>query len=102
MLEIKDLRKNFGTKKVLKGVDLTVNKGDIISFTLGSYLKAIQNIGKVIMGQTTRRLINKQYTNIKAFVHANRPGIILRKISLLLRYFFDMFFGFFPNVFFVV
>lgn len=30
MLEIKDLRKNFGTKKVLKGVDLTVNKGDII------------------------------------------------------------------------
>lgn len=30
MLEIKDLRKNFGTKKVLKGIDLTVNKGDII------------------------------------------------------------------------
>lgn len=30
MLEIKDLRKNFGTKKVLKGIDLTVNKDDII------------------------------------------------------------------------
>lgn len=30
MLEIKNLRKNFGTKKVLKGIDLTVNKGDII------------------------------------------------------------------------
>lgn len=30
MLEIKDLRKNFGTKKVLKGIDLNVNKGDII------------------------------------------------------------------------
>ena len=30
MLEIKDLKKNFGTKKVLKGIDLTVNEGDII------------------------------------------------------------------------
>ena len=30
MLEIKDLKKNFGTKKVLKGIDLTINEGDII------------------------------------------------------------------------
>lgn len=30
MLEVRKLEKNFGNKKVLKGVNLTVNKGDII------------------------------------------------------------------------
>ena len=30
MLEIKGLEKSFGDKKVLKGINLTVNKGDII------------------------------------------------------------------------
>ena len=30
MLEVKDLKKEFGKKKVLKGIDLKVNKGDII------------------------------------------------------------------------
>ena len=30
MLEVKDLKKSFGKKKVLNGIDLTVNKGDII------------------------------------------------------------------------
>lgn len=30
MLEIKNLKKNYGDKKVLKGINLTVNKGDII------------------------------------------------------------------------
>lgn len=30
MLEIKNLKKSYGSKKVLKGIDLEVNKGDII------------------------------------------------------------------------
>lgn len=30
MLEVKNLKKSFGDKKVLKGIDLTVNRGDII------------------------------------------------------------------------
>lgn len=30
MLKIKSLKKNFGSKKVLKGIDLEVNKGDIL------------------------------------------------------------------------
>ncbi len=30
MLEVKKLKKNFGDKKVLRGIDLTVNKGEII------------------------------------------------------------------------
>ena len=30
MLEVKDLKKNFGVKKVLKGIDLKVEKGEVI------------------------------------------------------------------------
>ena len=30
MLEIKNLKKNFGSKKVLKGISLNVDEGDII------------------------------------------------------------------------
>ena len=32
MLEIKDLKKNFGNKKVLKGINLTINDGEIIEY----------------------------------------------------------------------
>lgn len=31
LLEIKDIRKSFGNLNVLKGIDLTVNKGDVIA-----------------------------------------------------------------------
>ena len=30
MIEIKNLQKSFGNKKVLKGINLTINKGDKI------------------------------------------------------------------------
>ena len=30
MLEVKNLKKSFGDKKVLKGIDLTINRGGII------------------------------------------------------------------------
>ena len=31
MIEIKNIRKSFGTLEVLKGVDLSVEKGEILS-----------------------------------------------------------------------
>lgn len=31
MLEVKGIRKSFGSLEVLKGVDLTVNRGDVIA-----------------------------------------------------------------------
>ena len=31
MIEIKGIKKNFGTLNVLKGIDLTINKGEIVS-----------------------------------------------------------------------
>ena len=35
MLEIRGLRKSFGALEVLRGIDLTVNKGDVVAI-LGS------------------------------------------------------------------
>ena len=31
MIEIKGIKKSFGTLEVLKGIDLTINKGEIVS-----------------------------------------------------------------------
>ena len=31
MIEVKNIHKSFGTLEVLKGVDLTVEKGEIVS-----------------------------------------------------------------------
>lgn len=30
MLEIKDIHKSFGKNEILKGVDLKINKGDVV------------------------------------------------------------------------
>ena len=35
MLQVRNLKKSFGTLEVLKGVDLDVNKGDVVAI-LGS------------------------------------------------------------------
>ena len=43
LLEIKDIHKSFGNLHVLKGIDLTVNKGDVIAILgpsgSGDYVK---------------------------------------------------------------
>ena len=31
MIEIKGIKKSFGSLEVLKGIDLTINKGEIVS-----------------------------------------------------------------------
>ena len=31
MIEIKNIRKSFGSLEVLRGIDLTINKGEVVS-----------------------------------------------------------------------
>ncbi|MDE6647811.1 MAG: ATP-binding cassette domain-containing protein, partial [Prevotella sp.] len=31
MIEIKDIKKSFGSLEVLKGIDLTIGKGEVVS-----------------------------------------------------------------------
>lgn len=52
MLEIKKLRKSFGGQEILKGIDLTVEKGDVVAI-----------IGPSGAGKTTLlRCVNSQET----------------------------------------
>lgn len=57
MLEIKNLKKNFGNKKVLKGVNLTINKGDIVGIIgpsgcgKSTFLRCINLLEKPTEGQ---------------------------------------------------
>ena len=57
MLEVKKLKKSFGKKKVLNGIDLTVNKGDIIGIIgpsgcgKSTFLRCINMLEKPDSGQ---------------------------------------------------
>ena len=57
MLEIKNLKKNFGKKKVLKGIDLTINDGDIIGIIgpsgcgKSTFLRSINMLEKPTSGE---------------------------------------------------
>ena len=63
LLEIKDIHKSFGNLHVLKGIDLTVNKGDVIAI-----------LGPSGSGKTTLlRCINYQ-------IHQRRKLQILESI----------------------
>ena len=47
------IKKSFGEKKVLKGVDLTVNKGDIVGF-LGLNGEGKSTLTKILLGLITQ------------------------------------------------
>ncbi|MBQ6323708.1 MAG: amino acid ABC transporter ATP-binding protein [Bacilli bacterium] len=57
MLEVKGLKKDFGTKKVLKGIDLKVNKGDVIGIIgpsgcgKSTFLRCLNLLEKPTSGQ---------------------------------------------------
>ena len=57
MLEVKDLKKNFTNKKVLKGIDLKVNKGDVIGIIgpsgcgKSTFLRCLNLLEKPTSGQ---------------------------------------------------
>lgn len=59
MISVKDLHKSFGSLKVLKGIDLDINKGEVVSIVGASgagkttLLQIIGSLDKPDMGQVT-------------------------------------------------
>ena len=77
MIEVKNIRKNFGRLEVLKGIDLTINKGEIVSIVgasgagkstllhiIGTIDKA--DIGEVIIdGEDVLKLKDKKLAEFR-------------------------------------
>ena len=86
MLEIRNIQKSFGSLEVLRGIDLTVKKGDVVKAVVvrtkkgarrkdGSYIKFDENAaviikddktprGTRIFGPVARELREKQFMKI--------------------------------------
>ncbi len=79
MLEIKAVNKEFGERKILKGIDLTVNNGEIIGL-----------LGKNGAGKTTLiKCINQLYKfqgtiRINGITYEENPREYLRNVGILL------------------
>jgi len=85
MLEIKNLKKNFTNKKVLKGIDLEVNEGDVIGIIgpsgcgKSTLLKCINLLEKPTSG--------KIIYNGDNIVNNNDLEVIRRKIGMVFQQF---------------
>ncbi|MEK6733932.1 MAG: ATP-binding cassette domain-containing protein [Pseudomonadota bacterium] len=92
---IKDLHKSFGSKKVLKGIDIEVQKGESLVIIGGSgsgksvLIKSIIGILKpdsgsiIIDGQETTNLSNKNYINmLKLFGYLFQGGALFDSLSI--------------------
>lgn len=77
ILEINNLKKSFGTKSVLKGVNLTVNKGDIIGY-IGSNGAGKSTTVKIMLG-----MINDYQGDVSIFGEniKNSDGSYKKKIG---------------------
>ena len=86
MLEIRNIQKSFGSLEVLKGIDLTVKKGDVVKAVVvrttrpvrradGTYVRFDENaavliredhnpVGTRIFGPVARELRDKDYMKI--------------------------------------
>ena len=94
VLELKDVKKNYGSHKVLKGVNMTVNKGDIYGLvgkngagktTLFKVVLGLSHFeeGSVsIFGGTNRRENTRNRRKIGFFVGANFYGYLNARENL--------------------
>ena len=79
MLEVRNVSKGFGEKKILQGIDITIEKGDIVGL-----------LGKNGAGKTTLiKCINQLYcydgsVRISGLSYAKNPKEYLRKVGILL------------------
>lgn len=87
MLKIKDLKKDFGEKKVLKGINLTVNKGDVLGIIgpsgcgKSTLLRCINYLEKPTSG--TIILDNKEITNKDNLANLRKKvGMVFQHFNL--------------------
>lgn len=71
------IKKSFGEKKVLKGVDLTVNRGDIVGF-LGLNGEGKSTLTKILLGLITQ----DEGEVIRNFNVKKDAGVMLQEISV--------------------
>ena len=87
MLEIKDLKKNFGNKKVLKGINLTINDGEIIGIIgpsgcgKSTFLRSLNMLevptsGKIILNDDTIDL-NDNLSDLR-----KKVGMVFQQFNL--------------------
>ena len=94
VLELKDIKKNYGQHKVLKGVNMTVNKGDIYGL-VGKNGAGKTTLFKVVLGLSrydggtvslfggkTRRENSRNRSRVGFFVGSNFYGYLNAKDNL--------------------
>lgn len=77
VLEISNITKSFKNKQILKGVDLIVNRGDIIGL-LGLNGEGKSTLIKIILG-----ILSQDYGEVKRnFDIKSDVGVMLQEISM--------------------
>ena len=88
MIEIKNLYKDFGKKKVLKGIDLTINKGDKIAIIgpsgcgKSTLLRCINMLEKPTKGEVIFNGINLCDKNVELNKIRQKMGMVFQQFNL--------------------
>lgn len=86
VLEIKNIHKSFGNQKVLKGVDITINKGDVVSIIGSSgsgkstLLRCINDLEKFDEGEVL--LLGQETTHMDPKELNTKVGIVFQNFNL--------------------
>ena len=88
MLEIKNLKKNFANNHVLKGIDLKVNKGDVIAIIgpsgcgKSTFLRCINMIEKPSSGKIIFEGVDLTDKHVDLFRIREKIGMVFQQFNL--------------------
>lgn len=88
MIDVINLRKNFGDKKVLRGIDITINKGDIVCI-LGpsgcgksTFLRCLNCMEDPTGGQIIFNGVDIADMSVDINVHRRKIGMVFQQFNL--------------------
>ena len=88
MIDVINLQKNFGDKKVLQGIDITVNKGDIIC-VLGpsgcgksTFLRCLNCMEDPSDGQIIFKGVDIADFSVDINIHRRKMGMVFQHFNL--------------------